>query len=330
MFSGPFGCSRIPDEVFAQARNNKARIYEDAGHGTSGAERLRGDVLETLQHRPKFKIEPTEPFFAIGSCFARNLELHLSNVVKECITAACVFSDDLYQLKGFGSRNGALNAYTPGSMCALVEFASRPDSNRVGTLQVGDNEWADMMAAGLRFLNLDELSLVRSQLLDTYRRLSEARTVVITLGYTEAWRDVHDDIFVNRAPAGSAKLGRRASRYEFINMSVKQTIESLDQIVQSIHRQTSGQAKVIMTVSPVPLASTFEESDVVLANDYSKATLLCAASDVCARYDFVDYFPSYQYVRYSAASEAWESDGVHVRTPLVKRVVGRFAELYFN
>lgn len=325
------GSPLAPGEVFEQARSNKARVFSThAGDGSSGAERRQGDILETLHHKPKFKLDASAPFFAIGSCFARNIELSLTKQGLDCITSRCVFADDLYEMKGPGARNGALNAYTPGSMMDLIRFSTRPDAEAIAIQEVGDGECADMLMSGLRFLRVDEIKAVRQQLIDTYRNLPKAGTVILTLGYTESWRDKASGVFVNRPPAGNLRLNRRASGYEFLNLSSEQVLAAVHTSVREIYNQTEGRAKILLTVSPVPLASTFTSQDVIIANDFSKGTLLAAAREVSAAYEFVDYFPSYQYVVHSRPDLAWESDGVHVKYSLVNRIMKRFCEMYLG
>jgi len=53
---------------------------------------------------------------------------------------------------------------------------------------------------------------------------------------------------------------------------------------------------VILTVSPVPLAATFEDRSVLVSTTYSKAALRVAAEAVIRRHDWVDYFPSYEII----------------------------------
>ncbi|MBL0406319.1 GSCFA domain-containing protein [Microvirga aerilata] len=325
------GSPIIPDAIFEQARSNKARVFSaHAGDGSSGAERKKGDILATLQHTPKFKLDATAPFFAIGSCFARNIELSLAQQGLHCVTSQCVFPDDYYELRGFGARNGALNAYTPGSIMDLIRFAKRSEAETVALQDVGDGQWADMLMSGLRLLNDDEAASARKQLLQTYRNLPDARTVIITLGYTESWREKATGMFINRPPAGNMRLNRRAGHYEFLNMSAEQILGAVHTSVQEIYQQTEGRAKLILTVSPVPLASTFTGQDVITANDFSKGVLLAAAREVSSAYDFVDYFPSYQYVIHSHPEAAWDNDGVHVKYSLVNRIMQRFCEMYFD
>jgi hypothetical protein len=319
------------NDMFEQARSNKARVFSaHAGDGLSGAERRQGDILETLQHRPKFKLDATAPFFAIGSCFARNIEASLTKQGLRCITSQCVFPDEFYELRGFGARNGALNAYTPGSILDLIRFAQRPQAETVALQDVGDGQWADMLMSGLRFLTDSEVASARKQLIETYRELPDAKTVIITLGYTESWRERATGMFINRPPAGNLRLNRRSERYEFLNMSAEQVLSAVHTSVQEIYQQTAGHAKIVLTVSPVPLASTFTAQDVIIANNFSKGVLLAAAREVSASYDFVDYFPSYQYVIHAPPELAWENDGVHVKYSLVNRIMQRFCAMYLD
>jgi hypothetical protein len=325
------GLSIAPNDIFEQARSNKARVFSaHANDGSSGAERRKGDILATLQHTPKFKLDATAPFFAIGSCFARNIESSLTQQGLHCITSQCVFPDEYYELRGFGARNGALNAYTPGSIMDLLRYSQRPEAETVALQDVGDGQWADMLMSGLRFLNDDEAASARKQLIETYRDLPDARTVIITLGYTESWREKATGMFINRPPAGNMRLNRRSEHYEFLNMSAEQVLDAVHTSVQGIYEQTEGRAKIILTVSPVPLASTFTGQDVIIANDFSKGVLLAAAREVSSAYDYVDYFPSYQYVLHSQPEIAWENDGVHVKYSLVNRIMQRFCEMYLN
>lgn len=315
-------------EVFATARGNPQRGFTvGTGDGSSGAERLHNGI-DHLRHRPKFKLDRDAPVFTIGSCFARNIEVALYKNGINCITRDCNYPGEMYELAGLGSRNGALNAYTPGSMLELLRLPLREDAMTSATLSLGDDLYADMMLHGLRFVNGEELRHNRAQMLDTYRKLPAAKTVIITLGYTECWKQ--EERFVNRAPTGNAKLMRASDGFSFINMSADQVLDHVREIVEDVTRQTEGEAKIIITVSPVPLSSTFTDMDVIVANDYSKATLLSAAVYAAQNYDNVDYYPSLQFISHMPRAEAFEPDGVHVLFPVVERVIGRFIRDYFE
>lgn len=323
------GTELSPNEVFRQARENAGRQFMmTTGDGTSAAERLN-DVMGGLIHKPKFKLDRSAPVFTIGSCFARNIETALEGHKIACITSECLFDGDFYETGGV-ARNGALNAYTPGSMLDLIQLPDRHDTETVATLDVGEDQHADMLLHGLRFQSADELTMNRRKLVGLYKRMPEAGTVVLTLGYTESWLDIHGNIYINRAPAGNMKLNRRAEdNYRFVNMSPVQVSDTVSKAVDLINHKTGGGAKIIITVSPVPLASTFTGRDVIVANDYSKATLLSAALLAAENHENVDYFPSFQYVTHQPREQAYEADGIHVKYPIVQSIIGRFVEQYF-
>ena len=55
-------------------------------------------------------------------------------------------------------------------------------------------------------------------------------------------------------------------------------------------------AKVILTVSPVPLAATALDQHVLVSTTYSKSALRVACDELCSRFRHVAYFPSYEIV----------------------------------
>jgi hypothetical protein len=61
-------------------------------------------------------------------------------------------------------------------------------------------------------------------------------------------------------------------------------------------RAVNARAKVILTVSPVPLVATAEDSHVLVATTYSKSVLRVAAEAIVRRRSSVAYFPSFEIV----------------------------------
>jgi hypothetical protein len=84
--------------------------------------------------------------------------------------------------------------------------------------------------------------------------------------------------------------------------------------------------KVLLTVSPVPLGTTFTEDDSVTANEFSKAVLRVTAERLSQRPE-VDYFPSYEIVR-SGGLSAYLPDQVHVKNEVVERVTAYMLQSY--
>lgn len=319
----------FPDAL-KKTSKNKVRIFaKRAGSTDSGFERSNLQVPD-VRISPKFKLKASDRFFTIGSCFARNIEIALARRNILSLTSNYVFDDAMYEQTGVGARNGALNAYTPASMLDLLRFTRRPDAATVGSLQLGEDGWCDMLMSGLRFLSGAEYTACRDKLRACYVEVAKADVVVVTLGYTESWFDTQDGIYVNRSPGANIKTVKRGERYQFHNMSSAQVIDCLEGIVQELEAQTEGRAKVILTTSPVPLHGTFTDKDVIMANQYSKATLLSAAVQVSDRYDFVDYFPSYEIVMNSDRASTWVDDGVHIKPEIVAGVMDSFVHAYFD
>ncbi|MGI4746858.1 MAG: GSCFA domain-containing protein [Janthinobacterium lividum] len=317
------------NDAYKLTSGNRQRIFtRTVGNGNSGAERLRAGDMPNLRITPKFTLPRSGKFFTIGSCFARNVEAQLLALGVDCLSAKCLIPGAYYD-GGGTDRNGALNAYTPQTMRELVNWASRSDRKDVGLLQLGDDEWCDMLLSGLKVLTRAQTDEVREIVLNTYDQLKNADVVVLTLGLTEAWYDLEDNIFVNRSPAGTSRTMKKAERYSFCNASPEETVSVVDQAILDIARVTGGRAKVILTTSPVPLHATFTSRDVISANLYSKSTLFSASLIVADRYDFVDYFPSYELVMYSDPTTTWMEDGAHIFPDRVGKVIKIFADTYF-
>ena len=83
--------------------------------------------------------------------------------------------------------------------------------------------------------------------------------------------------------------------YEFVNFTADEVIADLNRFLAQLHR-VNPQARVILTVSPVPLIATYEDRHVLQATTYSKAVLRVAAETIRKDNHNVDYFPSYEII----------------------------------
>jgi hypothetical protein len=85
-------------------------------------------------------------------------------------------------------------------------------------------------------------------------------------------------------------------------------------------------ARVILTVSPVPLAATARHDQHVLsATTYSKSVLRVAAEMLSARFPHVHYFPSYEIITGAFSRGAYYADDLrNVLESGVSHVMGLF------
>jgi GSCFA family protein len=83
--------------------------------------------------------------------------------------------------------------------------------------------------------------------------------------------------------------------YRFRNYSIQEVEQDLITFIDRL-RSVNPDARVILTVSPVPLVATYAEQHVLVSTCYSKSILRVAASTCAAVRDNVFYFPAYEII----------------------------------
>jgi hypothetical protein len=117
---------------------------------------------------------------------------------------------------------------------------------------------------------------------------------VFTLGPTETWVSRVDGAAYPLCP-GVAGGEFDEVRHAFVNLSVSEVVADAEAAIDFI-RAVNPKARVILTVSPVPLVATAEDRSVLVSTTYSKAVLRVAAEQVSAGRDYVAYFPSFEII----------------------------------
>jgi hypothetical protein len=296
------------------------RTHAGAGYPDKLDGRCRGRLLFPT-FIPKFLLEFGQGLtvFTVGSCFARNIEEVLTNDVVPTLTFSAPKSEWLYR------PNGLLNEYNPGTMSQRIIHALSGSSFDDSTLVQSGSEggYVDLLLPGGSDVTLDRAIQRRAEIDAVYSQLSKADCVIVTLGFVETWYDVQSDSYLNRMPPPSFAR-KHPGRFHFKRLGVEESFEML-------HRAFAGLSdlgkKVVLTVSPVPLAHTFTPDDCIVANEYSKAVLRVCADRLARHFGNVDYFPSYEIVR-SGGLEAYVDDNVHVLDETVRAVVGHMINSY--
>ena len=140
----------------------------------------------------------------------------------------------------------------------------------------------------------DVLESRRNHLAAVERMFKVSNVFVFTLGLTETWMSAADGAVYPVAP-GVAGGKYDAGRYQFRNLTYSEVLEDMDEFI-SLVRRINANLKIILTVSPVPLIATATSNNVVVASSYSKSVLRSVAGHLSDKYEFVDYFPSYEIV----------------------------------
>ncbi len=150
--------------------------------------------------------------------------------------------------------------------------------------------------------------------------LTSAEVIVLTLGVNEVWYSREDgSVFFQVPPADVFD----PERHGFRLATVEENVRNLER-VEALLDQVNPGARLILTVSPVPLRATFRhDTDAVCASFESKATLLVATREFVRRSERAYYFPSYEIVL-AAVPQPFEEDGRHVRPETVAAVMDVF------
>lgn len=263
---------------------------------------------------------PTEPIIfkgdkvlAIGSCFAQHVRDQLA---VRGYQVAGAKPDGLEVTKRFAKEQ---QAYVV--ICG-------PGMNNTDVIKQ-QFEWAydpDYRIGPAWFAEDRELRLPRVDVLAATRKVFAETTVFIfTLGLSEAWYLKASGQCCWRAVPESQF---DAELYGFRTMSTGENVANMLRILELI-RLHNDQARVVFTVSPVPLMATFRPISCLSANSASKAKLRAAIDEVMlADLSGVYYFPSFEMVRDVIGPVAYTEGNRHVTQSVIDCIMQSFVEHY--
>lgn len=153
------------------------------------------------------------------------------------------------------------------------------------------------------------------------------KVFIFTLGLTESWVEIDSDIVHPVCPG--CNIGRfNSDRYRFYNESIFDVINNLQNFNRKL-MQVNPNAKIILTVSPVPLIATMEDAHILTVNTYSKSTLRVAAHELEKEHDHIAYFPSYEIITGSFNRGAYFGGDLRTVTPAgIQHVMNVFTKHY--
>lgn len=281
-----------------------------------------------------FKVAPDDKVGTLGSCFAQHLARSIQAsgynyfVAETAPTGATAAQAESYGV--FSARYG--NVYTVRQALQLLERAFDGRTFEDTAWTSGDR-WRDAFRPNVEpsgFESVDALLRDRARHLAAVRTVfSKSNILVFTLGLTEAWVSVRDGAVFPLAP-GVAAGEYDSERYAFVNFDYLDVRRDLEVWIQRV-KHINPDVRILLTVSPVPLAATFENRNVWTSTAYSKATLLAVARDVSKSHDLVDYFPSYEIITSPLTEGRYFADDLRsVREVGVAHVMRLFRRHYFS
>lgn len=286
--------------------------------------------------RTGFSIGRNDGVVTAGSCFAQHVARVMRRQKFNVITterAHPMLGQALAEDYGYGmfaARYG--NIYTARQLKQLIQRA-------YGAFTPADDFWIDVetghlidpfrpqihpggFATGADYVADREIHFAAIR--EAFAQMS---VFVFTLGLTEAWVSRRDGAAYPVAP-GSAGGSYDPEEHAFINFGVDDVEADLLWSLERL-RQINPGVRFVVTVSPVPLAATYRDQNVVVATTYSKAVLRVAAERVCERLEDCDYFPSYEIITNPLArGRYFAEDGRRVNEAGVQRVMALFLKHY--
>jgi hypothetical protein len=158
--------------------------------------------------------------------------------------------------------------------------------------------------------------------LETKAIFDQTDVFILTFGLSEVWYDDETgNVFWRTIP----KASYDASRHKFRVSSVDENRDNIEAIYHLI-RKHRPDAKIIVTLSPVPLIATFRDVSCITANSVSKATLRVAIDEVVRKHrddGHLFYWPSYELVQ-DVFRSPYKSDRRHIRIPVLNHIMRLF------
>lgn len=309
-------------QAMTNVRVNRASLWPD---GRRDKTRLTG--VATVEFDASFRLQPGEAVFTAGSCFARNIEKRFVQLGFDVPATALGL---LPEERASDTENDFLNKYPPHAVLNEMRWALEPDNAypEASFFELSKDSWHDPhVAPNVKPAPFHRVRERRALVTDLYSQIPRCRIFVLTLGLVEAWYDAKLGVYLNGAPPARI-LQLHGDRFRLDVLSVADITEALEGIYDLLARYGHPQFRMLLTVSPVPMRSTFTGRDVISANTYSKSALRVAAEAFTLAHDRVDYFPSYEIITYTDRRSAYIQDNRHVTPQAVEVIVDRVVERY--
>lgn len=266
----------------------------------SGVSEQRPPAIADI-YRKRFELRPDMRIATAGSCFAQHIARRLRDVGYTVIDkepAPRMVSPEIGKTFGYGlysARYG--NIYTARQLLQLAREAT-------GTFVPADAIWrkGDRVFDALRpsvepegLASADEVRAHRaSHLKHVAAMLRDLDVLVFTFGLTETWEHKASGTVYPTAP-GTIAGEFDPEVFAFRNLTHAETLADFIAF-RELLRSFNPKAKMLVTVSPVPLTATATEQHVLPATIYSKSVLRAVAGELYDRFEDIDYFPSYEIV----------------------------------
>jgi hypothetical protein len=276
---------------------------------------------------------PDNQFFTIGSCFANELRHALEqrsiNVLPKINPLIHhLFPEEFKSSSSWGVWDERVQLQFYNTFSIRQEF-----EKAFGVWQQADDEYICITHAGTTKYWDPYRRAIYTETVETFAELKNALdhslqsaihaadVAIITLGMTEVFFRKDNGLATcqyNRFFKDVAEF--RVTTYD-------ENYQNIDRICE-LYFGKYPDRKMILTVSPVALAQTFTDEDVVVANCESKSVLRAVAAAIVRKWKNVIYWPSYEIVLWN--SNSFQADLRHVHPDRVSSIMDAFMECHIQ
>ena len=264
--------------------------------------------------RVPFKISRSALVATGGSCFAQHIGRALQGnncsyyVVESAPDSLPASKHREWNYGTFSARYG--NLYTTRQLLQLFDRAYQIYKPQLTFWQTHTGTFVDPFRPRIQppgYSSVEELAVDRERHLTAVRQMFETLDVfVFTLGLTESWEHLPDGAVLPLAPGVAGGVWQQGL-YNFRNYSVQEVEQDLLAFIDRL-RDVNRDSRIILTVSPVPLAATYVDQHVLVSTCFSKSVLRVAANTCAMTRDNVSYFPAYEIITGPHAGGAYFED----------------------
>ncbi|MGH6925170.1 MAG: GSCFA domain-containing protein [Propylenella sp.] len=313
-------------------RNRYARWFSRSEANPDHAtHRLNSDPIFRPGVKVSRRIRPGDTIFAIGSCFARELE---RSMARQGFPVLSLVEEKMPS----GAPAGWVNRYNTVSILRELEWASGESRfPEAAFLRTRLMSYVDLYSHPM--FGAESYAAVaerRREITQYFARALSASMITISLGIAECWYDKRLGDYINFVPHLAATANKKKplltdpDRFEFRVLDFQENMENLEKLFALLNRHNPN-CHIVVTVSPVSLTATFSDRDVVVATCLTKSMLRCCAETWQSLHPGrIDYFPSYEMTMYSDRKLALLPDGVHIQPAFVDQVIAHFAQNFIE
>jgi hypothetical protein len=269
---------------------------------------------------PKFKIIKNDLIITLGSCFAQHISKWL---IINNYNWMNYETDSTTEDFSFGTGN----IYTAAQLKLWIQLAF-DEENKDHEYILDKERFYDVLKPNGEsngFKNLEELLGSRKKTEQAIKKgFLQSDLFIFTLGLTEGWMNINGTPYP--VCPGTIKGEYNENEHIFINYTYEEILKDMIYCIEKIN-SINHKIKIIITVSPVPLVATATQNHVLSATVYSKSVLRVVCEKLKEKYDYVDYFPSFEIISTHALNQInYEVDLRTVKNESVNIVMKHFSQ----